>query len=113
MSLNKFFFTFEIKNIFTISVLNRYLIGAFAFFTSVCLLFRYVLCITKTVLIGLQVISSDLDSDPRNKAANYSITSGDQFRAFDVHPSEGTIFVRNHLDRETVRNNDVSMVTLV
>ncbi|XP_060561268.1 LOW QUALITY PROTEIN: protocadherin Fat 1-like [Ruditapes philippinarum] len=50
----------------------------------------------------IQVISSDADSDPRNKAANYSILSGDQFRVFDIHPSDGTLVVRNHLDRETI-----------
>lgn len=50
----------------------------------------------------IQVLTGDLDSDPRNKAVNYSIISGDPRHQFDIHPTDGYIVVRNPLDREVV-----------
>lgn len=50
----------------------------------------------------IQVMTADLDSDPKNKAVNYSIESGDTFHKFDIHPTDGYIVVRNKLDREVV-----------
>lgn len=49
-----------------------------------------------------QVATADSDTDPQNKAVNYTIQSGDSFHQFDIHPTDGYIVVRNKLDRETV-----------
>ena len=43
-----------------------------------------------------------MDSDPENKAVNYSIIAGDHLGMFDIHPTDGTIVVRTPLDRESV-----------
>ena len=45
---------------------------------------------------------TDLDSDLRNRAVNFSIENGDHLHMFDIEKSEGTIIVQTPLDRETV-----------
>ena len=53
-------------------------------------------------VLYLQVVSSDRDTSPENKAVNYSILSGDHMNVFDIHPTDGSIIVRSKLDREAV-----------
>ena len=45
---------------------------------------------------------TDLDSDLRNRAVNFSIENGDHLHMFDIEKSEGNIIVQTPLDRETV-----------
>ncbi|XP_052793607.1 protocadherin Fat 1-like isoform X3 [Mya arenaria] len=50
----------------------------------------------------LQVLTADLDSDPLNKAVNFSLVGGDSLQVFDIHRTDGYILVRNMLNREAI-----------
>ena len=45
---------------------------------------------------------TDLDSDLRNRAVNFTIENGDHLHMFEIEKSEGNIIVQTPLDRETV-----------
>lgn len=61
------------------------------------------LCQSTNILMGIfQVLVTDLDSDLKNRAVNFSIENGDHLHMFDIEGSEGNIIVHTQLDRETV-----------